>query len=154
MAGISRGVIILTTRNPYPERKYWDHIQQTGDAKTIKQIQSILRIEKLGGKIEIFQSDTSDEISMELLARDVTAGYSSIDGVLHLAGIPGGDMIAFKDREESDSILDVKIKGALVLQKIFRKLPPDFILYFSSFSVAIQRAQDYGFAYIAWNCLY
>lgn len=69
---------------------------------------------------------------MRGVLQKVEADRGNIQGVIHAAGVAGGGVIQQKDLQECAHVLDPKVKGALVLEEIFRTRAVDFLLLCSS----------------------
>jgi len=85
-----------------------------------------------GTRVEYYAADAADIEQMENVIRRAEACYGRIDGIIHAAGVAGGGVIQNKDRDECDRVLEPKVKGALVLDKILQERQVDFLLLCSS----------------------
>ena len=91
-----------------------------------------MRMEELGAEVMTIAADVSDESQMRRVIEDATQRFGTINGVVHLAGRPGGGIIQLKTREMAEQIFDPKVKGALVLAKLFAGRELDFLVIYSS----------------------
>lgn len=95
----------------------------------------VRRIESLGAAVAPLQADVTDEAAMAAALAETERKWGRIDGVFHLAGVGADEAVmaidAF-DRAGRDRVIDAKVRGALVLERLFRSRQPDFICLFSS----------------------
>jgi polyketide synthase PksN len=110
--------IVLTGRAPLDEAK-----RERIDA-----------LERLGGKVLYIQADVCDGEAMRTGVQCAREMFSSIDGVIHSAGIVSVQTIVHQDMAGFQSVLDSKIDGTLVLDDVLRDEPLDFVCYFSTVS--------------------
>ena len=110
--------IILTGRAPLDEAKR----------------ERIEALERLGGKVLYLQADVRDGEAMRTGVQRAREVFSSIDGVIHSAGIVSVQTIVHQDMAGFQSVLDSKIDGTLVLDEVLQDEPLDFVCYFSTVS--------------------
>jgi acyl carrier protein len=77
------------------------------------------------------------------------ARFGAVHGVIHAAGRPGGGIVQVKTRAAAEAVLAPKVKGALVIDEIFRGRPLDFLVLFSSVTAVL--AQPGQVDYVAAN---
>ncbi|NKB24120.1 MAG: SDR family NAD(P)-dependent oxidoreductase [Kiritimatiellae bacterium] len=119
-------------------RSYGANLILIGRSALIPEKQTrIQALEKSGGSVIYLQVDVSDESGMKKGLKTAKEHVGSIHGVLHTAGIEGGRSLFEKDMQSFQTVLDPKIKGTLVLDKILAKEALDFICYFSSSSAIL-----------------
>jgi acyl carrier protein len=63
--------------------------------------------------------------------------FGEINGVLHTAGVPGGNMISSQDRAKAADIRRPKVQGSMVLAELLREEPLDFFVLCSSVSAVV-----------------
>ena len=125
---------MLTGRIALPDRQEWSNwleTHATDDALSTK-LRAVMRVEELGGEVMTIAADVSDESQMRRVIEEATHHFGTIDGVVHLAGRPGGGIIQLKTREMAEQIFDPKVKGALVLTKLLAGRELDFFVIYSS----------------------
>jgi len=62
-----------------------------------------------------------------------TSRFGAVNGIFHLAGKPGGRMIAFREDTAAAAVLAPKVAGTLNLEEVFADAPRlDFVVYYSS----------------------
>src|ERR1041384_8666458 len=89
-------------------------------------------MEKIGAEGVKVAGGASDEGQKGRAIEDATQRFGEINGVVHLAGRPGGGIIQLKTREMAEQIFDPKVKGAFVLTKLFAGRELDFLVIYSS----------------------
>lgn len=126
--------LVLIGRTPLPPRDEWPTWQDSNgtDDPSAERIRAALRLEELGAEVMAFGADVGDESQMRSVADEAKRRFGTIHGVVHLAGIPGGGIIQLKTREMAERIISPKVKGALVIDKLFRDEPLDFLVLYSS----------------------
>ncbi|WP_091834465.1 type I polyketide synthase [Marininema halotolerans] len=135
----TQGTIVLTSRSGLPPREDWDHHlhEESTRAATIRHV---LELEELGGRVDIRAVDVSDRGGMEELVVDVEARYGPINGVIHAAGIIGGDtfnLVRELRVEDCEAHFTSKVYGLLVLEEVLREKKLDFCLLMSSISAVL-----------------
>jgi acyl transferase domain-containing protein/thioesterase domain-containing protein/acyl carrier protein len=127
--------LILTTRSDFPVKNEWKqwlatHNEQDSISRKIKKVQII---EALGAEVLIISADVTNIKQMRATIADSLERFGQqIHGVIHTAGVPGGGVIQRKTRETVESIIIPKLKGTLVLDRIFKKTQLDFLVLCSS----------------------
>ena len=126
--------LALTGRVALPDREEWPRWLEAhaADDPLSTKIRAVMRMEELGAEVMTLAADVSDEAQMRRAIEDATQRFGTIDGVVHLAGRPGGGIIQLKTREMAEQIFDPKVKGALVLAKLFAGRELDFLVIYSS----------------------
>lgn len=95
-------------------------------------IRKILQIEASGSKVVIETADVSNYEQVQRVADAASQRFGAIDGVVHAAAIAGGGLIRLKTMDALKEEFAAKLRGTLVLEKIFRDKPLDFFLLCSS----------------------
>lgn len=134
MARSGAGHIVLLSRGGMPERDSWpDWIaQHAANDLTSQRIQKVQAIEALGAKVTALVADVLDAQSMHRAIEMVTSQTGTLHGVLHAAGSIDDQLIMMKSAESARSVIDVKIKGTLILDELFDSVDLDFFVVFSS----------------------
>ncbi|WP_233097880.1 type I polyketide synthase [Dictyobacter vulcani] len=131
--------LILVGRSTFPARQEWagwlsEHEEHDATSQKIHTLQSI---EAAGGQVQIYQADITDQQQMQAVIEQATAHFGTINGVLHAAGVPAGGLMQLKTREAVEEILAPKVKGALVLNELFKAGDLDFLALFSSLTAIL-----------------
>ncbi|WP_315093415.1 SDR family NAD(P)-dependent oxidoreductase [uncultured Cellulomonas sp.] len=88
---------------------------------------------ELGAEVRVLTGDIGDERDVQRILDIVAARWSSIDGVFHLAGLPGGGVAALRDLEAARAVLHPKVTGTTVLVDALRnRRAPEFWVSFAS----------------------
>ncbi len=100
-------------------------------AATVRAV--LAELAALGAEVRVFAADVADARAIRRVVDTVTARFGPVNGVFHLAGVPGDGMLLFRDRKAMADVLRPKILGTLVLEDVFGARPPlDFVVAFSS----------------------
>jgi len=125
--------LFLLNRTKLPERDLWDRIISNGQDKTLcNTLSSIVDIEKSGSKVVLLQGDVTKLDEMDSIINRINAEHGTINGIVHGAGIAIDEMIINKTSETFQKVLDVKVKGAWILDYVTREQNLDFFIMFSS----------------------
>jgi acyl transferase domain-containing protein len=129
-----RARLILVSRGGLPERHHWPNWSRThaAHATTSELIRKVEQIEKEGGEVLAFAGDVADEAQMKRILDEARSRFGALHGIIHAAGVAGGGIIQMKSARLAESVLRPKVRGTLVLEKLCRNEPLDFILLCSS----------------------
>jgi len=97
-----------------------------------RKLERLRELRACGTRVDYYAADVADLEQMRGVLQKVEADRGNIQGVIHAAGVAGGGVIQQKDLQECAHVLDPKVKGALVLEEIFRTRAVDFLLLCSS----------------------
>jgi phthiocerol/phenolphthiocerol synthesis type-I polyketide synthase E len=93
----------------------------------------IADLEALGCVVRVMAGDVTDRRAVRRALDAAAAHFGRLDGVVHLAGIPGDGMVQFRDRDALASVLAPKVAGTIALAEALEGRPPlDFLVFFSS----------------------
>lgn len=133
IAAKSRVKLVLINRTNFPSRKIWDDILLLNeDEKLCKKIDVIREIECSGSEVILYSVDVAVEGEMRHVINDIRGKYGKINGIIHSAGVAGDGFIVKKDKKVFDNVVDPKIKGTWILDKITKNDRLDFFIMFSS----------------------
>lgn len=154
--------LILTGRSSLPEaeavetadlddanalRKHFVALVRTGAIKLTpadiqRSVNSILGIREMraniadlrggGATVEYHNVDVTDETALRKLISDVERRYGRIDGVVHGAGVIEDKLLAQKTSDSWSRVVDTKVMGLLLLQKLLNPAALKFFTVFSS----------------------
>ena len=128
--------LLLTARTPLPDRDGWDTwlAEHAADDRTSGAIRAIREIESLGGEVLAVAADAADEAAMGRAIEAARARWgTSINGIVHAAGIPGSGRIAvLKERGEAELVIAPKVTGLAVLRQLFAAASLDFVVLLST----------------------
>jgi amino acid adenylation domain-containing protein len=108
-------------------------------------IGKIRELEDLGSEVSLFSADVSDLEQMQQVITETLKQYGRIDGVIHAAGVPDGEMIRRRMREASERVFASKINGTLVLHRLLEGIEPDFFVICSSMSSILPQVGQAGY---------
>jgi len=143
--------LVLTGRDRLPPRGEWDRwlASPGADERTRRKILAVRALEELGAEVLAVAADAGD---LEQMCRTVELAeerWGRIDGVLHAAGVTRDETfvaLAETRREHVEEHFRPKVRGVLVLERLFRSRPPDFFLLFSSLSTLLGGVGFAGYA--------
>jgi polyketide synthase PksM len=94
----------------------------------ITQIES----ESQGGKVHYIQADAQDVASMQKAVDLSKSHFGAINGVIHSAIVLRDKTFYNMDEETFRTALAPKVQGSVILHKVLRNEPLDFMMFFSS----------------------
>jgi len=140
--------LILTGRSKFPHKSKWDYIlKDPNHEENIKEkIKAIQELEKCGANVCVFSANIADKTRMMEAITEVEKNIGLINGIFHCAGLPDGEMIQRRDPSTSDSILEPKVTGTLVLYDLFKEHQLDFMVLCSSVVSILPQFGQVGYA--------
>jgi NADP-dependent 3-hydroxy acid dehydrogenase YdfG len=85
-----------------------------------------------GGRLLLLSADVAEPESMDRAWAAVEERFGAVQGVIHAAGLPGGDRIAAQTVESAGAVMRPKVKGSEVLAGLVAGKGVDFLLFCSS----------------------
>ena len=140
IATTARGsTLALVARSAIPPEAEWPSLlgSPTTDAPTRHRIEAIQRMKALGADVLIASADVTDEAAITRVVAEVNSRKGHITGVIHSAGILHDALIALRTPNAVSPVVDVKAKGAMVLDRVLSKDPPELLVLCSSVSSII-----------------
>jgi acyl transferase domain-containing protein/Zn-dependent alcohol dehydrogenase/acyl carrier protein len=139
--------LVLIQRSVFPPPKKWDEWLKTHDKhdNVSRKIRKIRKLQILGGKILVLSADVTDIENMSGAIHQAENVFGRINGVIHCAGIPDGALINRRKAEMTDMVMAPKVKGTLVIDKIFKERALDFFILFSSLSSYLAPVGQVGY---------
>lgn len=139
LASVAQARLVLTSRQGLPPRQMWPALLQSEaeESPLRQQIGAILAMEQQGAEVLVLAADVADETQMRHVLERTRATFGELNGVLHLAGVPGAGLIQLKTPAQAAAVLAPKVQGTLVLERLLQDLPLDFLLLFSSITSVI-----------------
>jgi phthiocerol/phenolphthiocerol synthesis type-I polyketide synthase E len=141
--------VALLGRTVLPHRERWEEwLTERGplDA-TSRRIQRAQELERLGGELLLLSADVTERASMERAWTVIEERFGPVHGVIHAAGLPGGDRIVAESLESVASTLGPKVQGSEVLVELLAGRVRagqvregqriDFLLFCSSISAVV-----------------
>ena len=126
--------LILIGRSALPPRDRWEQWLATRDRQdeVSCKIREIQKLEKLGAEVLAIGADVANLEQMQAAIARARERFGAINGAIHAAGVPGDRTIQRQTPSMTENILAPKVKGALVLDEIFKNAPLDFFVSCSS----------------------
>lgn len=143
---IANVTLCLVNRSKMPERNLWASIlKENKDSVLCHKIKMIQLIESNGSKVELYSADITDFEQAAQVISTVKKKHGKINGIVHSAGLGGKGLFIDKKREVFSSVMETKVKGAWILDKLTEDLQMDFMILFSSTIaiVGIEGQSDY-----------
>ncbi len=164
-------VLVLTGRSPLPEREPEDtaaladaealraHFVAQVRAGALKltpgeigkRVQSVLGLREMranvedlragGAEVEYYAIDVTDEDGVRALVEGVSKRHGRIDGIVHGAGVIEDKLLADKRSDSWSRVVDTKVIGLLLLQKL---VDPSKLKFFNVFSSVAGRYGNSG----------
>jgi surfactin family lipopeptide synthetase A len=97
-----------------------------------KRVEAVRELAALGAKVIVTAADAGDPKALTAAVTGIQREHGRIDGIVHAAGLPGGSTLMFRDIDDFDAVVRVKLHAAFVLDQLTRDDRPDFIAHFSS----------------------
>ena len=140
--------LILTDFSPLPAREEWQERLESGDetGSIYHKISQVLQLESYGAEVAVFSADAADMEQMETVVSRAEKRFGPVNGVIHAAGIAGGGLIQIRAKELSEKVFAPKVKGAIVLDAIFRDRQLDFMMLCSSISSVLAPVGQVAYA--------
>jgi thioesterase domain-containing protein/NAD(P)-dependent dehydrogenase (short-subunit alcohol dehydrogenase family)/acyl carrier protein len=133
LARTKKAKLVLVGRAGLPSRSQWATLMAEGGlaGERLKKVQTI---EELGGEVLALSGDVCSIDDMQAIAALTRQRFGALHGVVHSAGIIDDGLISLKTKEAAERVLAVKVEGARVLERVFARVPLDFVVLFSSVS--------------------
>ena len=134
LAEAVKAKLILLGRSGIPKRAEWGGwLEAHGDPDSVsRKIRKVQALEELGAEVVILKADVAKLEEMGEVLKQVYSRFGQINGVIHAAGIAGGGLTQLKASETAAKVLSPKVRGALVLNALFKDANLDFLVLFSS----------------------
>lgn len=131
--------VVLIGRSQFLQEDQWSKWSHTHekDDLTSQRIRQIQKMRTYDGQVLIKCADVSNYYEMLQVIESVEAQFGKINGVIHSAGVQGKGMIQFKTLERAQKVLQPKVQGTLVIDKIFAQRELDLLIICSSMASII-----------------
>ncbi len=130
--------LALIGRAPLPPPDDWPTLlaDPTTDEGTCNRIQQVMALEALGAQVLPIAADVADRAQMEQALTLIHRRFGPVNGLFHVAGLPGEGLMQLKQPGDAARVLRPKVQGTLVLDAVLRDEPLDFMVLYSSIVVA------------------
>lgn len=121
--------LVLFSRSSFPPKNKWEEVTNTGnDLDTIRKINRVNEIEKLGAEVTILRGDVLDLNSVNKIKENTLEKYGKVNGIVQAVGL---------NDSNSKEIFGSKIKGTIILDNVFKDVELDLFILFSSLNSVI-----------------
>lgn len=97
-------------------------------SRTVRDV-DFAEIESMGAIVRVFSCDVADREQLDAVLDRV----GPVNGVFHLAGLPGDGMLQLRKPADAEKVLRPKVFGTIALDAAFaNRAPLDFVVCFSS----------------------
>ncbi len=129
-----RARVVLLGRTLLPAAEDWDAwlAQHPADDPISCVVQTIREIRAAGGDVLVLAGDVADSAAMTYVQQRVHAAFGALDGIVHAAGVGDAAQIAALSIRDIRRVVDAKVTGSELLQRLFHQDELDFILHCSS----------------------
>ncbi len=126
--------LVLTGRRVPPTREEWNEaLSSEALTDAVKaQIRDVQHLESLGAEVLVLKADVTSRDQMKAALAQARKQFGEIHGVIHAAGLLDDGLMQLKSLDAARRVLAPKVKGALVLDALFKDQPLDFLVYCSS----------------------
>lgn len=134
LAETRQAKLALVNRHGLPPREEWQSWlgSHAENELTAQRIKKVLELEAMGSEVLVLAADVAEREQIALAVQTAVERFGRLDGVFHLAGVPGGGLIQMKDAQARQPVFTPKVQGTLALYEALRGMRPDFMLSFSS----------------------
>lgn len=134
LATHARVKLALVGRTALPEEGGFDNWLAThpADDETSVRIRGVRALRARGADVMTLAADVSDVAAMRTALERVHEQFGAVRGVFHAAGTLKDEIIALRPGVAESSVIDSKMKAALVLDTVLAEEPLDFMVLFSS----------------------
>ena len=138
LAAVAKARVVLVGRTLMPPREQWATVARRGASDQLRhQVTRLLAIEAAGGEVLTVGADVTDVDQMAAVVAAARAKFGAIHGVIHAAGVIDDGLMSLKATSGRSRVIDVKARGALVLDVVLRQEPLEFFIAFSSISAVL-----------------
>jgi surfactin family lipopeptide synthetase A len=124
--------LYLLGRTALPPQDRWDAVAADPEHPAAARVTAVREIAALGATVHPVAADVADEAELAAVLDAVRAAHGRVDGIVHAAGVPGENLVVYRDAAMVTSVLRPKLRGAFLLHHLTRADRPDFVLHMSS----------------------
>ena len=141
LARTRRARLVLTGRTGLPDRGEWPALLAAETpGKATHQVRIVQHFESIGAEVLVVRGDVADAASMRAVVAEADARFGRIDGVIHAAGVVGGDGFA-PVQQLTPALCEQqfrsKARGLLALEEALGDRQLDLCLLTSSISCVL-----------------
>ncbi|HVT97275.1 MAG TPA: SDR family NAD(P)-dependent oxidoreductase, partial [Acidobacteriaceae bacterium] len=140
--------VTLVGRTTVPDHNDWESwILSHGEGDPIsRRIRRLQDLEQAGGEVLFQAADVADRDAMRLVLEQTQQQFGPLNGVIHAAGVPGGNRLLLQPLDEARQIRRPKIDGSRVIAELLQGSRIDFLLFCSSISASVPAASQSAYA--------
>jgi phthiocerol/phenolphthiocerol synthesis type-I polyketide synthase E len=126
--------LVLVGRSVFPKREEWDNWLNAHEPENLvsQKIRKLLEIESFGAEVLVANADVTDLEMMTEVVSQAQNQFGNINGVIHTAGVAGGGIIQQKTALDADKVINPKLYGTIVLDRVLQNTTLDFLVLYSS----------------------
>lgn len=103
------------------------------DERSVRLRGALAELTTLGAQVQVLAADVADERALNGALSAAVTRFGPVNGVFHLAGLPGDGLVRFRDAAQARTVLRPKVRGTVLLAEALRTGPQlDFFACFSS----------------------
>jgi len=137
--------LIILGRSKLPERSEWEGYSDNEENNIQGKINKLIELEKLGSQVVYCQNDFSSYEETESNLNEIIQKVGEINGVIHAAGLPDGELIHLRTYESIKKIIYPKIYGTIFLDQILNNQPLHFFVNCSSLTSITGGMGQFGY---------
>ena len=146
LASVAKVRLAMVNRSSLPPREEWDSILAGNQgAKTCERIHAIRQLEDMGAEVVCLKADCADISAMEQVFAYIRERFGAINGVIHGAGVGGGEFIVNRKEQDFLPIMAPKIQGTWVIDRLTMEDKLDFLVMFSSIATIFHAPGQAGY---------
>jgi acyl transferase domain-containing protein/acyl carrier protein len=144
--------LVLVGRSGLPARHLWGEViaDPSTSAELRERLQKLTQLSQAGAELLVLQADVADAARMREVVQQAVGKFGAVDGVIHAAGLPGGGVMAQRERAAVEAVCAPKVQGTRALLAALEGQSPDFVVFCSSTAAALGAFGDAD--YCAANC--
>ncbi|WP_341718123.1 SDR family NAD(P)-dependent oxidoreductase [Micromonospora sp. FIMYZ51] len=117
LARVDRARLVLVGRSGLPDRETWSKLLEADDTDAVlrDRIEAVRRMEACGAQVRVLAADVADAEALRQVFATATAEFGVVHGVVHAAGLPGGQLLALHDQDAAARVLRPKVDALVAL---------------------------------------
>ncbi|MFF3865677.1 SDR family NAD(P)-dependent oxidoreductase [Micromonospora sp. NPDC001898] len=117
LAETEQARLVLVGRTGLPERARWAELSEAAgtDEAVRRRIEAVQRMERLGAQVRVVAADITDPDALAAVLGETVAEFGAVHGIVHAAGLPGGQLLALHDEQNAARVLRPKVDAVLAL---------------------------------------
>lgn len=106
--------VVVIGRREFPPRERWDSLEDFALRAAVRRVREIEAGAR--GRVELASADVRDAARLATVLREASA-FGTLRGIVHAAGIAGGDAMVHDTLDRAQNVMSVKVEGALAIQR-------------------------------------